>query len=121
MPALALVARPRPLRAYPQPVEAPGQIGLGTAVRISPCGGWRATDMTEVGVVIEVVPPGQRVCSAHVAYAHTTGSSREQRVLWTTREQRVLWTSRSGVARYVVRTRTRRLVRRAGELVVVAP
>jgi hypothetical protein len=72
---------------------APGEIGLGSCVRVSLSGGWALADLTREGVIIEVVPPGRPVRSAAVAPPRAT---------------------RSSVTRYVVQCRGSRVVRPAG-------
>lgn len=80
----------------------PVGIDLGTSVLTSPSGGRSRKDMTEEGVVIEVVPPGGQVRSARVVYPRTACAAR------------------SAVVRYVVQCWTRRVLRWAAELQVIS-
>lgn len=86
------------LRSDPHPDE----IGPGTCVRVSPFGGRSTAGMTEEGVVLEIVPPGEPVLTSGVLYAAR------------------LIGSRSSVTRYVVQCENYRVVRRAAEILVVS-
>ena len=81
------------------PLAHPGEIGLGTCVRLSLCGGRSLHQMTEEGVVIEVVEPGTGVTSARVAFRRT---------------------ETTGEPRYVIQCWSRRVLRHASGLVVVS-
>lgn len=75
------------------------RIEIGTAVRVSLAGGWAERDMTEEGLVIEVVPAG---CCPHAARVRPARSSR------------------SSVTRYVIQCDDCRVLRRAYEMRVVS-
>jgi hypothetical protein len=81
------------------PLAHPGEIGLGTCVRLSLSGGRSVAQMTEEGVVIEVVEPGTGVTSARVAFRRTQAA---------------------GEPRYVIQCWSRRVLRDASGLVVVS-
>jgi hypothetical protein len=98
----ALAPPPRPDTYRPELDAHPAKAGRGTAVRLCLFGGWSKRCMTEEGVVIEVVPPGERVRSARVEYR--------------TRQR----SSGSSVHLYVVQLWERRVIRPAREFVVVS-
>lgn len=85
--------------ALPSPVAQQGEIDLGTCVRVSLSGGRSRYQMTEEGVVIEVVEPDTAVRSARVAFLQTPIA-----------EER----------RYVIQCWSRRVLRHASGMIVVA-
>jgi hypothetical protein len=92
-------ANQRLVGASQLPNAVQGEIGLGTCVRLSLSGGRSVAQMTEEGVVIEVVEPGTGVTSARVAF---------------------LRTETTGEPRYVIQCWSRRVLRHASGLVVVS-
>jgi hypothetical protein len=98
----ALASLPVTVAYRPDLDARPATIDRGTAVRLCLAGGWSKAGMTEEGVVIEVVPPGERVRSARVEYRPRQRSSG------------------SSVHLYVAQCWEHRVVRHARELVVVS-
>lgn len=88
--------------AYLRSEPTPREICPGSAVRVSPFGGRTKDQMTEEGVVIDVVKAGEPVRTPEILYA------------------RRLIGSRSTVTRYVIQCANYRVVRRGSELVVIA-
>jgi len=83
-------------------IDAPAGIDLGTAVLTSLAGGRSRAGMNEEGVVIEVVPPGER--------------ARADRVIC----RRNCLASRSTATRYVVQCWDCRVLRFGAELQVIS-
>lgn len=98
-PARPRAYRPAPDEAPPDPDGTQAEITLGACVRVSLSGARARSQMVEEGVVIEVVAPDAEVQSARVVR---------------------LVTPIADEPRYVIQCWSRRVLRQASGLVVVA-